>query len=200
MLASILLFLFCVYAAESASGQIAGRWRSLETSAGGVGEMYEFHADGTVDYSPGAVVDMPWHIKGSELVLPPATVGGPAQKKTIKWLGENKIHLVESDGTEEELTRRGARSDAANPIVGEWIGTTEMNGRRLQMDWLFYPAGKGLFLLAFQSQHGRYKITNSTVEFEGPNSSPVDYKFQVEGDILTLVKPEKTEGLRFARY
>ncbi|MEO8053267.1 MAG: hypothetical protein ABI833_22940, partial [Acidobacteriota bacterium] len=42
-------------AAASAAGLI-GRWRSVETSKGGIGAVYLFHADGTVDFSPGAIV------------------------------------------------------------------------------------------------------------------------------------------------
>jgi hypothetical protein len=71
------------------------------------------------------------------------------QKKTIKWLGENNVQFSEGDSTGEELTRSGDRTDATNPLFGEWIGTREMDGRKLEMHWFFYPAGKGLFLLSF---------------------------------------------------
>jgi len=199
VLPSILLFLLCASAAESASGQIVGRWRSLETSEGGIGAMYEFHANGTVDYSPGAVVEMPWRIENDDLVLPPATVGGPVQKKTLKWLSENKVQFVEGDSS-EELTRSGDRSDAGNPIIGEWMGTREMDGRKLEMHWFFYPAGKGLFLLPFLSQHGRYTTSNSTLRIEMPDTSPVDFNFQVKGDVLTLAKLKGSGESRFARY
>ncbi len=199
VLPSILFFLLCASAAESASDQIVGRWRSVETSKGGMGAMYEFHANGTFDYSPGAVVEMPWRIENDELVLPPGTAGGPVQKKTIVWLGENKVQFIEG-GSNEELTRSGDRSDVGNPIIGEWIGTREMSGRKLEMHWFFYPEGKGLFLLPFLSQHGHYTISNSSLEIEMPNSSPVDFKFQVEGEVLTLVKLEGRVESRFARY
>jgi hypothetical protein len=33
-----------------------------------------------------------------------------------------------------------------------------------------------------------------------PNSSPVDFKFQVEGEVLTLVKLEGSVESRFAPY
>src|SRR5229473_5716400 len=85
------LVLLCASADDTSSGQIVGRWRSLETSKGGIGAMYGFHANGVVDFSPGAVVEMPWRIENDQLVLPSATVGGPEQKKSIKWLGENKV-------------------------------------------------------------------------------------------------------------
>jgi hypothetical protein len=121
------------------------------------------------------------------------------QKKTIVWLGENKVQFIEG-GSNEELTRSGDRSDAGNPIIGEWIGTREMSGRKLEMHWFFYPEGKGLFLLPFLSQHGHFTIRNSSLEIEMPNSSPVDFKFQVEGEVLTLVRLEGSVESRFAPY
>ena len=51
---------------------LTGRWRSVETSQGGIGAVYQFHADGTVDFSPGAIVDMPYRLEGDQLILPPS--------------------------------------------------------------------------------------------------------------------------------
>jgi len=75
-----------------------------------------------------------------------------------------------------------------------------MSGRKLEMHWFFYPAGKGLLLPPFLSQHGRYTISNSTLRIEMPDTSAVDFKFQVKGDVLTLVRLEGSGESRFARY
>ena len=50
---------------------LIGRWRSVETSKGGIGAVYHFHADGTVDFSPGAIVDMPYRVEGDQVIFPP---------------------------------------------------------------------------------------------------------------------------------
>jgi hypothetical protein len=73
----LLLAIVPLFAADDASTKLLGRWRSLETSKGGVGAMFEFRKDGVVDYSPGVVVEMKYRIEGDQLVLPPATVNGP---------------------------------------------------------------------------------------------------------------------------
>jgi hypothetical protein len=192
--------LVCASAADASSGEIVGRWRSLETSKGGIGAMYEFHANGAVDFSPGAIVETPWRVENDQLVLPSGTSGGQEHKQTIQWLSDNKVQFVSGDGVGDELTRSGGRSDAAHPMIGEWIGTRDMSGRKLEMHWFFYPAGKGLFLLPFLSTHGHYTITNSTLHIEMPNSAAINAQFRVKGDVLTLVKPEKSRELRFARY
>lgn len=56
----------------------------MTTSQGGIGAMYEFGADGTIRFSPGAIMDMPYRLEGNQLILPPATTNGPEQKSTIE--------------------------------------------------------------------------------------------------------------------
>ena len=110
----------CASAQQPSSASIVGRWRSLETSKGGIGAIIEFRLDGTVDFSPGAVVEMPWRIEREQLILPPATTDGPEQKYTLKWRGDNRLGL-EAEGVVTELARVGNRSAPGDPIIGEWI-------------------------------------------------------------------------------
>jgi hypothetical protein len=124
---------------------------------------------------------------------------GLGKEHSIRLTQPQQGMRVRVSGTSEELTRSGDRSNACNPIIGEWIGTREMDGRKLEMHWFFYPAGKGLFLLPFLSQHGHYTMSNSTLRIEMPDTSGVDFKFQAKGNVLTLVKQERGES-RFARY
>jgi hypothetical protein len=81
------LILLCASAGQSSPDQILGRWRSMETSMGGIGVMFEFHAGGVVDYSPGAVVETPWRKEDGQLVLPSGTVGGLEQPSSIGLFG-----------------------------------------------------------------------------------------------------------------
>ena len=51
-------FLVLLVLLQAASGQqpnLVGRWRSVETSKGGIGAVYQFYADGALDFSPGAI-------------------------------------------------------------------------------------------------------------------------------------------------
>ena len=161
--------------------------------------MLEFHADGVVDYSPGAVVELPWRMEDGQLVLPSGKVGGPEQKKTIKWLSENKMQMVSHAGAvEPELSRVGERSDAANPMIGEWTGLRIIGDHKLDGRWFFYPAGKGLFLLPFATVHGHYVISGSMLHVELPNQKASDQKFEVVENILIL-KGEKGDS-RYGRY
>ena len=201
-----LIFLVCggvslgLYASaqESSSASIVGRWRPLETSKGGLGAVYEFRSDGTVDFSYGAVVEMPWRIENNQLVLPPATVGGDEQKSTLQWLNDNKLRLKTEAGF-TELTRIGERSSADNPLVGEWIEHHEVSGHRLESRLLFYPNGKLLLLMPFKIQRGSYTISGSVIHLQLPGIRP-ENRFEVNDNVLTFSGLDDRHEDRYARY
>lgn len=188
-----------VLAAQAPSAGLDGRWRSLETSTGGIGAMFEFRKDGTVAFSPGAVVEMSYRIEGDELVTPPATKSGPEQRQRIEWMGEDKLRLKSGDGPPIELARAGVRPDARRPILGEWVGAREMSGRKLETRLFLYPADKGLFLLPFSTQQGKYSVINGSIRLELPGRSPIEGKLLLVGDELTIPGPSGRES-RFKRY
>ena len=179
--------------------KLLGRWRSLETSKGGIGSMLTFHSNGVVDFSPGAVVEMTYRIEGGVLILPPATTTGPEQRQQMEFHGDNQLRLIVDPTSSVELTRRGAAADARNPILGEWVGSREMDGRKMECHYLFYPAGKSLFLLPFLTQQGHFSIQGTTMRLELPNRPPASGKFQIEGEVLTTPGGSGA-GYRFGRY
>jgi hypothetical protein len=186
-------------AAPAQTVPISGRWRSITTSKGGIGAMFEFHADGSVDYSPGAVVEGNYRIEGDQLIVPPATVNGPEQKYTIEWPANTSVRLRAGADSVMELHRQGPEKDAARPLLGEWTGTRDMGGKSLTVHWLFYADGKQLFLLPFLTQQGRYTAKADSLHLELPGRPPVDGKFQVDGDILTVPGPNNGTD-KFKRY
>jgi hypothetical protein len=194
-----LLAILPLLAADDAGTRLLGRWRSLETSKGGIGAMFEFRKDGVVDYSPGAVVEMKYRIEGDQLILPPATINGPEQKQTMEWSGNDKLRLKTGGGPGVELARAGQAPDVDHPILGEWTSSREMSGRTMQARHLFYPAGKGLLLLPFLKQSGSYSIRGESIRLELPGRDPVEGKFTVNSDVLTIPGPNSGES-RFARY
>lgn len=193
-LALTALLLAQLLRAQPPPKELLGRWRSLETSQGGIGAMVTFRVNGLVDFSPGAVVEMTYRIEGAEIILPPATTSGPEQRQKIEFTDQNQLRMAGLP-----LTRKGAAPDSANPILGEWVGKRDMDGRQLEAHYLFYPAGKCLFLLPFLTSPGRYSIRGSSMRLELPNHRPAEGKFQIEGDVLTTPSPSGS-GYRFRRY
>jgi hypothetical protein len=186
-------------AQQPSNGSIVGRWRSLETSKGGIGQVYEFRSDGTLDYSPGAVVEMPWRIDNGQLVLPPETDDGAERKAKLKWSGDNKVSLNSEAGVVIELSRVGNLADAKNPIIGEWIEHREMAGVKLEAHYLFYPSGKLLLVIPFTVQHGSYTLSGSALHVKMQDHN-TDVKFDLTDSILTVNDPEGHQAYRYARY
>jgi hypothetical protein len=189
---------FYAFAQQSPSTSIVGRWRSLETSKGGIGAVYEFHSDGTVDFSYGAVFEVPWRIEHNELVLPAATVGGEEQKYTLQWLSDTKLGLKTEAGV-TELTRVANRSHADKSIVGEWIGHQELAGRDLEFHWLFYPDNKVLFVMPMTTQHGTYTTSGSALHLKMHDARP-ESRFEVKDNLLTFSELDGNQKERYARY
>ena len=202
LLSSAITLLVCVsfvfesYASaqQSPSARIVGRWRSLERSKGGIGQIWEFRSDGTFDFSMGAVVDMPWRIENDQLILPSATIDGPEQKSTLKWFGDDKVRL-ETEWGATELVRVDYLSAPGNPIVGEWIGKSEMGG---EARYLFYPNRQLLLLIPMTTQHGSYTISGSKLHLKGTKDT--DFKFKLADNLLTLSAPKGGQESHYARY
>src|SRR5579863_7686350 len=144
----LLLLFALVLANAQPPANLTGRWRSVETSKGGIGAVYQFHADGTVDFSPGAIVEMPYRVEGDQLILPPATTTGPESKSAIALVGDSQLRMT-VQGHTEEYRWQGAAPDPGNRLLGEWLGSREMDGHPMAVRMFFYPAGKSLLLIAF---------------------------------------------------
>jgi hypothetical protein len=131
--ALIALILAEVMRAGPPPPELLARWPSLETSSTGLGSMLTFHPNGVVDFSAGVVVEGPYRIEGDELIVPPSSVNGPEQRLKLGFVGLDQLRLAEI-----ALKRQGAAPDASHPILGEWVGKSEMNGRQLEVRYLFY--------------------------------------------------------------
>jgi hypothetical protein len=195
----MLLSAVSLLGADDSSTKLLGRWRSLETSRGGIGSMLAFRKGGIVEYSVGAVVEMPYRVEGDQLVLPPGTEKGPEQRQTMTFSADNRLRLASVGEPGTELTRQGRRTDATEAIVGEWRGTQEMGGRKTEVFYFFYPKGRGLFLMPFLTQQGSYSTVNGQIHLAWPNCPMPDATFKIEGDVLTFM-PTNSRQARYARY
>jgi len=164
---------------------LIGRWRSVETSKGGIGAVYQFHAGGTADFSPGAIVEMPYRVEGDQVIFPPATTNGPEIKSTLTWSGDRVMRLA-TQGHVAEYRRQGAMADARDPLLGEWLGSREMDGQRMAEQMFFYPAGKALLVILFTTQRGRYSVTNGTLVAEFGGRVGLDGTFDITSGVLSI--------------
>jgi len=183
--------------ATSPAASLIGRWRSVETSKGGIGAVYKFNADGTLDFSPGAIVDMPYRVEGDQLILPPATTTGPEMKSTLTWPSNNVLRMS-MQGQSEEYQRQSA-PDSRDRLLGEWLTWREMDGQKMPEQMFFYPGGKSLLVIRFTTQKGRYSVTNGRLVGELGGRVGLDGAFDFANGVLSI---HRSNGrvTKLARY
>ena len=179
------------------AASLIGRWRSVETSKGGIGAVYEFRADGTIDFSPCAIVDMPYRLEGDQLILPPATTTGPEMNSTLTW-PSNDVLRMSTQGQNEEYQRQG-KADPRDRLLGEWLTSREMDGQRMPVQMFFYPGGKSLLVIRFTTQHGRYSVTNGRLVAQFGGRTGLDGTFDIANSVLSI---QRSGGrvTKLARY
>jgi hypothetical protein len=158
----------------------------------------EFQKGGVFEYSIAAVVEMPYRVDGDQLITPSGTDGGPEQRETIKWLGQDRVQLISEFQTRRDLTRKGGRH-GSRTIVGEWRGVDTIGGRQVDAVSLFYPNNKLLFLIPFSVQKGTYSIRDGRVLLSAPDCPFSDAAFNVQGDVLAFTTPDSRRST-YARY
>lgn len=180
----LLLFATLVLANAQPAANLTGRWRSVETSQGGIGAVYQFHPDGTVDFSPGAIVDMPYRVEGDQLILPPATTTGPEIKSKLSVSGD--VMRLTLEGHVAEYHRRGAVHDPHDPLLGEWLGSREMDGRQMIEQMFFYPGGKSLLVILFTTQRGIYSTTGGRLVATFGGRTGLNGPFDTKDGVLSI--------------
>ena len=180
----VLLLFALVLANAQSSANLTGRWRSVETSQGGIGAVYQFHADGTVDFSPGAIVDMPYRVEGDELILPPGTTNGPEIKSKLTVSGD--ALRLSAEGHLSEYHRRGKVQNVSDPLLGEWLGSREMDGRQMIEQMFFYPGGKSLLVILFTTQRGIYSTADGRLVATFGGRAGLNGPFEISDGVLSI--------------
>ena len=177
--------------------ELLGRWRSTQTSKGGIGWMLLFRADGTFVLSPGAVVEMPYRIESGEIVFPPSTTDGPEERLKRQFTGKDQLRLL--GNPEERLTRKGTAPNPKVTILGEWEGKRDMGGHQVEVHYIFYPNRKCLLLIPFVKKTLKYTIEGRNIRMELPNQAPCFGMFQIKDGILAIPGSDG-KGNDFSRY
>lgn len=126
----------------------AGRWRSVTTTQGGIGAVYEFAGNGAASYSSCAIGELGYRQEGSQLSIDGKAVG-------MGWHPDGRLQLNYGQNMLEDFTRFGDVVDSANPLLGEWRGSRVMAGKRLPTIYQFQKDGRIQFVVKIRSYQGR---------------------------------------------
>ncbi len=118
---------------------LMGRWRTVTTTQGGIGALYEFDSGGKATYSSAAIVEMDYRLDQNQLTLGGQSVG-------IGFHPDGGLQLNYGKNQIEDFTRQGKGADATNPILGEWKGSRMMENRRLPVTLQFHGGGRALVI------------------------------------------------------
>jgi len=118
--------------------------------------MYDFDADGTARFSPGAIVPTKYRLDGSQLILDSADKNA----FTLSWSGPDRVRFAINGTAAEDYTRLGTQPDPQNPLLGEWTGSRDMDGNKVLVHWIFVADGKALLMIRFTTHTGSYTVRN----------------------------------------
>jgi hypothetical protein len=171
--------------AQDVAPALVGRWDAVTRSAGGIGQVMEFRADGSMMHWFAAMVEFTYVVQGRLLItsFTPAT-GGPAEQTTteIRFEGDELIQKSTQSGIETRMTRKRAGGPQDAPIVGVWAYPHETGGTAFMM---YTADGRLIFRLPIRADRGRWSVSGDKLTI-GPMAATTRVTYRMQGDQLVL--------------
>jgi len=178
--------------AQDVAAPLVGRWDSMARSAGGVGEIIELRADGSMTHWFAAMVEFTYEVRGSSLItsFTPAS-GGPVEQTTaeIRFEGDTLIQKSTASGVETRMERKRAGGPQDPPIVGVWSYPHEA-GRTAYM--LYTGDGRLIFRLPIRGDRGRWSVSGDQMTM-GPMPATERLTFRLQDGLLVLTDEQGKE-------
>jgi hypothetical protein len=171
--------------AQDAAPALVGRWDAVTRSAGGIGQIIELRADGSMTHWYAAMVEFTYVVQGSLLItsFTPATGGVVEQTTTeIRFEGDALIQKSTGSGLETRMDRKRPGRPQDPPIVGVWSYPHD-TGRTAFM--LYTADGRLIFRLPIRADRGRWSVSGDQLRL-GPMPATTRVTYRVEGDQLVL--------------
>lgn len=126
----------------------AGRWRSVTTTRGGIGAVYEFGPSGRGSYSSAALVTEPYTFAAGVLTMGQSRYG-------VGWHADGRMQWNDGQGTLLDFSPVG--KPEAKSILGEWKTWTkqEVMGRVLPAIYIFQADGQSHFIIKIRTAPAR---------------------------------------------
>ncbi len=181
-----------IASAQVSSLTIVGRWYTVERSRGGIGAILEFRADGSVDFSPGAIVECTYVFSRQKVTLKfmdPDNRPQPDQVLVLPRLSLNKMTVQAANSKNptpaQEWTRVGEPEDRSRLLLGNWSARNQ-DGQT--MNWKFRADGSAVLTVTFSTMVGQYRLTKDFVRLRlDVDGAPlIEGAISWEGDVLVL--------------
>ena len=196
--------------AQVAKESVVGLWLGEMRTQGGLGNWFDFHADGTVDLGfgalVGALVDDTYRLEGTTLTLrvfsgkvsPDGVPVFESVQKTVQIEGDHAIVASQWRDDEPKPEIHNPAEQAAfdrmrQPTTMTRVGPATPAASLIAGTWsyqhytgqtayeTFTPAGKWYLRVQMSLRHGRYTVTPAGVIVQSAQQSDT---FTREGDVL----------------
>lgn len=175
-------------ASQPSTDPLAGRWRSREVSPSGVSAVFEF-SGGQLDSYAAVIVEEQFRLAGTDTIFLQHK-SGREEKLELEWDNQDHARIDdEAAGKSIELVRVGKSAGSKNPLSGEWKTTREWKGQAYPALAVFLAGGRVIWVTRVHAEHGRYSVQNQNIRLEIPNRPPVEGRFALTGESLTLPNP-----------
>ena len=159
---------------------LLGKWRSVETSKGGIGAVVDFHADGTFDYMPGAVLGGHYRVDGKQIVFTPEN-GEPEYSQALESLLATTMRLGTLD-----FERVGKADASNNLLLGVWKTVRTMPSAPASHGYFYFRNdGRQTFFIPFLTEHCSYSVAGDRIRLTNRQGSKVG-PLRWDGKILTV--------------
>ncbi len=193
MLVTAVVFPLAVMGQENAQ-RILGKWYTVERSRGGIGAIMEFRTDGTVKYSPGAIVEFAYTFDGQKLTFKftdPLKGPQPENVEEVRVLSREKMTTQPtgskaSTAVPVEWARVGSPEDQDHLLLGSWTAPREMEGHKVSNNWRFRADGSAVLTVPFLDQVGQYRLIKDSIRLNVDRAISVEGPISWEGEILVL--------------
>jgi len=177
---------------QEATRNLAGEWRSVQTSRGGLGSLLEFREDGGMDYSPGAIVPGRFRLDGKSLIMTVDEGDGTQSEEvmTIAAISAGTLDIGLPNTPALKLKRVGPLQDPNNLILGTWMTVKPMPDMPTAVYgyYRFHGDGTETFSIPFKWIHGRYSVNGQQIRYSLPGQAAIEGALRWEGDALVLPK------------
>jgi hypothetical protein len=168
------------------SDPLTGRWRGLELTSTGVGEVFEFKGGKDLDFGPATIMDGSYRMVGTDIVLK-SSKNAPESKLDLEWDGRDQIRIEDEPANQTiKLIRVGKIQDTGNPLLGEWMTPQDVDSKNLPSHSFFYADGRNVWVIPQSIQHAHYSIEGQTIRIEIPNRPVIEGSFTLDGNHLKL--------------
>ena len=171
---------------------IVGKWESVTRSRGGIGSTLDFHSDGTVSLTPGAMLDLNYRLDGTRLVMSFTDPGsGEVSENTVNVhiSGDSMMQSDPESGQEIRLVRAQAARTDTLPIVGTWSFTHQTGGTAFQ---IFTADGNMHLRVPARTDRGTYVISADSLTIIIEGQDPWQVRYAIDGTRLTLYSPDES--------